>query len=641
LGAVLYQCLTGRPPFKGPNSMDTLLQVLGDEPVPPTRLQPKTPRDLETVCLKCLHKEPARRYATAADLAEDLRRFQAGEPVLARPVSLAERAAKWARRRPAPAILAVLVALLVPGLPALGLWYARHEGRRAEEAEAQRREADEQRAEARRERDRALKAERESYVQAAELAMRRGAWKTALPYLDKALGAGHDDPTGLRLAKVRAWCALNEVPPAVQELQALEAQAGLTDRQKAQVLLWQGDLAISLSSAHEAEGLRKVRQALGLGLPPAEDAYARGLLADSSPEAVGHFQHALQADPFHPRANGACAMGLFTLGRTAEARDLVLFAERVFPEDPSFQVLHAMLLGLEGKREEALRHAERAGAVLKDRAQVEMVRSLVELMDVGVRQSEGVLAGEESFARWFLRNGAGITKLMLVAQGDSGKLGKPAQSPLLLPMPPAVFRALRALPASPQAALGGSPDQLSRGLAEAVRVHPEGILFHVQGMMLAKLERWRESEAAFLKAYDTPSIFPVRRAALYFAVAVERIQARDAEPGMQQELLQRALQNARKLVELGPLYPSHAMELSQLAVNMNELDLARRILTDWERQAPGDVNVQRRRMVVEYKGEAYGLALKAANKVLDRQPRDAEALAIRKAALMKLGTQDD
>jgi WD40 repeat protein/tRNA A-37 threonylcarbamoyl transferase component Bud32 len=100
MGALLYECLTGRPPFEGPQHQ-VLLSVLSDEPAPPSKLAPRIPRDLETICLKCLSKEPARRYASAEELANDLRRFQAGEPIRARPVGMVERVAKWVRRRPA------------------------------------------------------------------------------------------------------------------------------------------------------------------------------------------------------------------------------------------------------------------------------------------------------------------------------------------------------------------------------------------------------------------------------------------------------------------------------------------------------------------------------------------------------------
>jgi WD40 repeat protein/tetratricopeptide (TPR) repeat protein len=116
LGAVLYECLTGRPPFRAATTLDTILQVVGAEPVSVRQLQPGVPADLETVCHRCLQKEPAKRYASALELAEDLRRFRADQPVRARPVGSAERAWRWCRRNPLVAgLLGAVSATLLLG----------------------------------------------------------------------------------------------------------------------------------------------------------------------------------------------------------------------------------------------------------------------------------------------------------------------------------------------------------------------------------------------------------------------------------------------------------------------------------------------------------------------------------------------
>lgn len=156
LGAILYECLTGRPPFKAATPYDTLAQVVSEEPVAVRHLEPKVPADLETICHQCLQKEPAKRYASAADVAEDLRRFRAGEPIAARPVRAWERGWRWCRRNPWLAGLTATVFVILAvgtGVARYQALDARAHAKRAEEnateAREQKAKADEKATEAR------------------------------------------------------------------------------------------------------------------------------------------------------------------------------------------------------------------------------------------------------------------------------------------------------------------------------------------------------------------------------------------------------------------------------------------------------------------------------------------------------------
>jgi WD40 repeat protein/serine/threonine protein kinase len=138
LGAILYELVTGRPPFRGENNLETLALVQSAEPVSLARLRPRVPRDLETICLKCLEKDPAKRYASAADLATDLQHFRQGRPLRARPVSRVEHLSRWCRRNPALAGAAGLAAVALLATAVVSTLFALYFAASLRESEANR-----------------------------------------------------------------------------------------------------------------------------------------------------------------------------------------------------------------------------------------------------------------------------------------------------------------------------------------------------------------------------------------------------------------------------------------------------------------------------------------------------------------------
>jgi tetratricopeptide (TPR) repeat protein len=334
LGALLYETLTGRPPFKADNVMDTLLQVVQQEPVPPSQFQPRLPRDLETICLKCLKKPAAKRYASAGDLADDLERFLNGRPILARPVGPLERLAKWVRRHKA---LSGLMVAIVLGLAAG--FYALVKDRQVETERRERAEKD-------------LLAERqaahEERVRNARAAAARGDWDHALELYEPAIADGEEDGRQLEVERLSGLLAVNRRDDLARELDRLIATPDL-GKHTAQVLLLQGELDLSHQGRRQ-QGREAVRKALELSeqLSEAEQHYAAFLLATRPGDSFAELKRTLELDPFHHRAHRNLLMAHVLRGEAAEAERQAGFMRTYFPRDPFPDFALAMIPALQG-----------------------------------------------------------------------------------------------------------------------------------------------------------------------------------------------------------------------------------------------------------------------------------------------------
>jgi serine/threonine protein kinase/tetratricopeptide (TPR) repeat protein len=195
LGAILYELLVGRPPFKAGSPIDTIRQVIDQEPVPPRQLEPRVPHDLETICLKCLEKNPARRYASGGELASDLRRFLNGEPIHARPTPAWERAWKWGKRRPTAVALLGVSLLAVAAMVLLIVWHNVSLRGQLDEALAEERLARQREQEAvESQRLSQLHHQAQKLLADARLAAAARDWPTARLHLTKTLTAIGNEP---------------------------------------------------------------------------------------------------------------------------------------------------------------------------------------------------------------------------------------------------------------------------------------------------------------------------------------------------------------------------------------------------------------------------------------------------------------
>ena len=501
LGAIMYELLTGRPPFRGESPAHTLNNVLHVEPEPPSRVAPGASRELEAICLKCLEKKPSARYTDAAELADDLQRFLDHRPLQAKSPTLITRAWKWTRRRPAIAAIVGIVMLSAAALLVTGSIYQAQLAFAVGEYQRK---------------DRDLTASLiDNYVQNAALFGQQGKWDRSVEELDKALGLDPPNEVAIRLQKVKAYNAMYEAGEAQAEITLLNEEV-TSGEHVGEVMLWYGDLM--LLEADQEAALRHVREALEQGLPPADAAYAESLLAETSPEAEQHLIRALEADPFHYRAHANLISLHVFQGKREEARRRAESARYIFPNDPMFPMTMAWLAAMEGD----VAGANEQLALLDGKIAASKLAILSDTFDL----LQPIATWTDN---WDSGSSVGptlamVSKLWLNIQRyqieEKGVAGYTmsffsSKSNVLtsLRTPPCISDTYSALATNLfRMRLLASDHTVARNrvkaIDQAVEKHPEGTLYFTKAVILMNMGEWEDAETAFRQATDLPSILP-------------------------------------------------------------------------------------------------------------------------------------
>lgn len=650
LGVMLYELLTGERPFRGSLHM-LIQQIIEDDPPSPRKLDSRVARDLETICLKCLEKQPARRYGSAQELADELHRFLHGEPIVARPISRVERGWRWCRRNPLPAgLLAMCLGLFVALVAGSLVWgfresvlrgYAEEEGQRAREAEQRALQKEQQATAARRDAEQAAATLQRNLArmafQAGRLASEHGKWREARQHYDEALAKGHPDPTLVRLQRVKALAASVRGPELLDEIARLQQppQAG---PHAGEVLLQQ---ALNFwSQGKDAEGAAAVQQALQQSLPPAEEAFARGLSSRTFPEAIEHYRTALRHDPFHYQALTNLCASLLLLGQEREGRELAAAGARIFPEDPNFRLFLAVLATLADESAAAQQYVAEARPYLD--AEIvdvldEVLRLLADLRrydDTGgdVLQIAGIAVNMGQIGAKLAR---GAQELRAYHERHS----RPSPLVLLFSMGRPMRELTRLVPPLLGSAVlpsgFGDRDQQLALMNELAEVCPEGHVLCFQGMRLVDAGRFPEAEQAFAAGAQAPALIASYASANYLGAAgVAFVQfLKTKEP----EALERSVAYARQYVTLSrSASAEEVLPLLRLAAVAKDIPLGRQLVELGLRENQDNPDLLQWRTQIAFVSGDYLAALKAADAVLRQRPEDTETRSLRDTALQKL-----
>jgi Protein kinase domain len=417
LGATLYACLTGAPPFKAATPFDTLKRVESDDPTSPARLNRASPLPLQWICLKCLEKNPARRYPRAADLAADLRRFLNGEAVEAGPPAWWMQTFRWIRANPRKVAVALGVGVVLLVLAGVALlWGAR---------EAERRAAAEKLAESEQ------TAAHEARVAVARERARRGDWIRALRDYDAAIQDHRADALRLRVERLVGFFALNRTTDLIAELDALGS--GELGDLAAQVKLIRGAWFLC-SDRQQQAGRDLVREALETRqhlFSPADALFAEALVAERVGQTIRLLRRATEKDPLHYLATSTLAVALAAVGEREEALRHIRFLRGIFPFSPMPDCAEALLSLLECDRAALKKKlAALAGKLPPDRQPLiarmeEFLLLIIDLQEISERLGAG--QGWSGFSE--------LPRAMRLLSQAKKAGGLPNLEPLGLPVP--------------------------------------------------------------------------------------------------------------------------------------------------------------------------------------------------------------
>ena len=451
LGAVLFRLACHRIPFDG-TMAEVVHQVIHRDCPDPTKLTPSIDRDLRTIILKCVAKEPTERYDTARDLANDLQRYLRGEPIKARPLGVVARSVRWSRRR--PVIAGLLATSIILGAFFVGtatqLRQAKVQRDRAQTAEST---------------AQALMAQ--ASFDAGRLAGQRGQFTTAHQHFLRTLERNPDNRHELLLQLANTAIEMKDFELAEQYANRLQDEAGIRSSVAASLRIAQAELARRLTSELDRSvalfGSIELTQ-----LPPNDQEYVRAQLANDSPAAVDHLQAACRSDPYDYRSRQMLILTLFSLARFDEALAEVNVARQLF-DDADFQLLEGLIRTSLGQLEPAL---EQLNSIEPPILDVDIWQELHQLLH-HITQELGVDREEQNLD---VNKFAEISHQFVTSFAPLFE-----QRDWLLPA--RIATAFREIPSELESLQSANSESHTKWLSELTETHPEGSLFLVLGSL--------------------------------------------------------------------------------------------------------------------------------------------------------------